>query len=184
VAWATMEDMKGIYIEDTKHRIDDASAKIAGSKTLKAGAVIASCVGNFGVASINKIDVVINQQLQAFIPNGIKAEYLRETISISKNYFELIGTAATLVYVNQQGFENLPVLVPPADEQEKICGQVEAECYKFDKLISLCEEAIGLIKERRTALISSAVTGKIDVRSWQAPEPLHSNKETNNEEAA
>jgi type I restriction enzyme S subunit len=184
VAWATMEDMKGKYIEDTKHRVDTASAKIAGSKTLKAGSVIASCVGNFGVASINKIDVIINQQLQAFIPNGVKAEYLRETVAISKNYFELIGTAATLVYVNQQGFENLPVLVPTTDEQEKICGQIETECYKFDKLISLSEEAIGLIQDRRTALISAAVTGKIDVRSWQAPEPLHNPKETHKEEAA
>lgn len=169
VAWATMEDMKGTYIEKTKNYVDGASAKIAGSKTLQAGAVIASCVGNFDVASINKIDVIINQQLQAFIPHSIKAEYLRETIGISKNYFELIGTAATLVYVNQQGFENLPVLVPTSDEQEKICEHIEKKCHEFQQLISFSEQAIELMQERRTALISAAVTGKIDVREWDAP---------------
>ena len=142
VNWATMEDMRCEYIEYTKQFVDDASAKIAGSKTLKAGAVIASCVGNFGVATINKIDVIINQQLQAFIPTSIKAEYLRETISISKDYFESIGTAATLVYVNQQGFENLPVLVPPIEEQELICERIKKECSKFDRLIDLCDVAI------------------------------------------
>ena len=112
VAWATMEDMKSGCIESTNYFVDSTSAKIAGSKVLKAGAVIASCVGNFDVVSINLIDVIINQQLQAFIPFSIKAEYLRELIKISKYYFESVGTAATLVYVNQQGFENLPVLVP------------------------------------------------------------------------
>ncbi|VVM76435.1 hypothetical protein PS673_02047 [Pseudomonas fluorescens] len=176
-SWVTMEDMKKDYIESTKHFVDDASAIAAGSKILKAGSVIASCVGNFGIASINKFDVIINQQLQAFVPTGIKAEYLREIISISKNYFELIGTAATLVYVNQQGFENLPVLVPTADEQDKICAKIKAERRKFDKLIVLSESAIGVIQERRTALISAAVTGKIDVRNWVAPQTGQTNKE-------
>jgi type I restriction enzyme, S subunit len=40
------------------------------------------------------------------------------------------------------------------------------------------------MQERRTALISSAVTGKIDVRNWQYPEALHNNKKTSKEEAA
>jgi type I restriction enzyme S subunit len=51
IAWATMEDMKGVAIESTNSYVNVEAAKVAGSKTLKAGAVIASCVGNFGVAS-------------------------------------------------------------------------------------------------------------------------------------
>ena len=167
VPWATMEDMKGACITGTRNFVNPDSAKIAGSKTLKAGAVIASCVGNFGVASINKIDVIINQQLQAYIPISIKAEYLRETVLTSKSYFEQIGTAATLVYVNQQGFENLPVLTPPIIEQEKICTYIEKKLSDFEDLISKSEVVIRFMQERRTALISAAVTGKIDVRDWQ-----------------
>lgn len=168
IAWATMEDMRGIAIESTKSYVNVEAAKVAGSKTLKAGAVIASCVGNFGVASINKVDVIINQQLQAYIPRSINGEYLRNTVLISKNYFELIGTAATIVYVNQQGFENLPVLTPPIEEQCEISSHIEQKLFEFEKLISQVEGAIQLIQERRTALISAAVTGKIDVRDWQA----------------
>jgi type I restriction enzyme S subunit len=169
IAWATMEDMKNHYINSTKQFVSFDASKVAGSKTLKAGSVIASCVGNFGVTAINKVDVIINQQLQAFVPTGIKSEYLREIVSISTVYFEFIGTAATLVYVNQQGFENLPVLVPSEGEQNDICAFVDKECDKFDKLMQLCETTTHLLKERRTALISAAVTGKIDVRNWIAP---------------
>ena len=41
---------------------------------------------------------------------------------------------------------------------------------KFDALSEEAERAIKLLQERRTALISAAVTGKIDVRGWKAPE--------------
>ncbi|KES13746.1 hypothetical protein SASC598P14_012320 [Snodgrassella alvi SCGC AB-598-P14] len=40
---------------------------------------------------------------------------------------------------------------------------------KINKLISKAIQQINLLKERRTTLISAAVTGKIDVRDWQAP---------------
>lgn len=174
IAWVTMDDMKNKYIQNATRFVTDTSAIEAGSKILTKGAVIASCVGNFGVTSINKIDVIINQQLQAFIPKKINAEFLQNLVSISKSYFELIGTAATLVYVNQEGFQNLPVLIPPYNEQEAICVQVENYEKKYDELIILCQQQIKILIERRTALISAAVTGKIDVRNWQ-----HSNKNNN-----
>ncbi len=47
----------------------------------------------------------------------------------------------------------------------------------FDKIIDEAETAIELMQERRTALISAAVTGKIDVRNWKAPEQSMTNKE-------
>lgn len=170
IAWATMEDMKQQYISDTSMYVSPKSALAAGSKKLKAGSVIASCVGNFGVTSINKVDVIINQQLQAFKPVNIRAEYLQSIVALSKQYFELIGTAATLVYVNQEGFENLPVLVPPEKEQNEICDYVLRKSTSFDLLIEKSVIQTSLLKERRTALISAAVTGKIDVRHFTLKE--------------
>ena len=169
IPWVTMEDMNGGYISATNLKVTELAAREAGSKVLKKGAVIASCVGRFGIVAINAVDVVINQQLQAFEPRKIKAEYLRSIVSLSKEYFELTGTAATLVYVNQQGFENLPVLVPSAGEQESICLYIDEANARFDALLSQSFESIQLLQERRSALISAAVTGKIDVRGWQPP---------------
>jgi type I restriction enzyme S subunit len=178
VSWATMEDMKSRYILATAHRVEEIAAFNAGSKILPAGAVIASCVGSFGVTSINKIDVIINQQLQAFMPEKIKAEYLSYLVMLSKTYFELIGTAATLVYVNQQGFENMPAVVPPQGEQAKIIDYVEAVFQQFENLIDKSTQAIAFMQERRTALISAAVTGKIDVRNWQPSTKTTADKDT------
>ena len=168
--WVTMEDMKSQYIDEVHRYVKSEAMQESGSKVLKAGAVIASCVGNFGVTSINRVDVIINQQLQAFQPKRIKPEYLQAIVALSKSYFELIGTAATLIYVNREGFENLPVIVPTMQEQEAISKFINIKSKQFDLLVSKAQKAIQLMQERRTALISAAVTGKIDVRGWQAPE--------------
>jgi type I restriction enzyme S subunit len=58
--------------------------------------------------------------------------------------------------------------VPPKDEQDKIAIYIEESLYKFNTLTEKAELQINLLKERRTALISAAVTGKIDVRNWKA----------------
>lgn len=170
IFWVTMENMSQHYITYSHQRVSDLAASQSGSKILPKGAVIASCVGNFGVAAINKVDVIINQQLQAFQPVNMIADYLLAIVSISKNYFELIGTAATLIYVNKEGFENLPVLVPPESEQNSICKFINDNNEKFELLINHSIKQINLLQERRTALISAAVTGKIDVRDWVAPD--------------
>ncbi|WP_317179356.1 restriction endonuclease subunit S [Lelliottia amnigena] len=170
IFWVTMENMSQHYITSSHQRVSDLAASQSGSKILPKGAVIASCVGNFGVAAINKVDVIINQQLQAFQPVNVMADYLLAMVSISKNYFELIGTAATLIYVNKEGFENLPVLVPSESEQISICKFINDNNEKFELLIDHSINQINLLQERRTALISAAVTGKIDVRDWVAPD--------------
>lgn len=172
VPWITIEDVKKGTIINGKYFVSDEVRTMASSKILKKESVIASCVGDFGIVAINKVDVIINQQLQAFIPYAINNEYLKYSIENSKCYFEAIGTAATLIYVNQQGFENLPILIPPLAEQISIINFLSKGLDKIDVILDKTKQSIGLLQERRTALISAAVTGKIDVRDWQSPNAI------------
>ena len=65
---------------------------------------------------------------------------------------------------------SLPLCIPPQDEQSQIAECLDAKTHLFLNLIREAERAIELLQERRTALISAAVTGKIDVRLIQTPE--------------
>ena len=56
---------------------------------------------------------------------------------------------------------------PPKDEQQAILDFIKTESSTIDTLISKYQKQINLMQEYRTALISQAVTGKIDVRDWQ-----------------
>ncbi len=164
IYWLTMDDMRFPNINKTSLLVNTESVLKAGSKILKKGSVIASCVGNFGIASINEVNVIINQQLQAYIPFKINKYFLRLYITISSMYYESIGTAATLIYVNREGFENLPIILPPLKEQKNILNHLNKTTNKIDNLTKKSIKSITLLKEKRTALISAAVTGKIDVR--------------------
>jgi type I restriction enzyme S subunit len=58
----------------------------------------------------------------------------------------------------------LPVILPPVDEQEAILSFISEQTSRFDTLTAEAQRAIDVLQERRTALISAAVTGQIDVR--------------------
>ena len=69
-----------------------------------------------------------------------------------------------------QEFKDIRIAIPPLEEQTKTMRLVERQTEKFDHLVTDAQEAITLLQERRTALISAAVTGKIDVRGLVATE--------------
>jgi type I restriction enzyme, S subunit len=70
------------------------------------------------------------------------------------------------------------------DEKKEIANFLDKKSLIFSSLIKNAESAIDLIKERRTALISSAVTGKIDVRGWQPPKQKENHQQDNKEVTA
>jgi len=76
------------------------------------------------------------------------------------------GLANNLPQTNIKGFW---IVIPRMIEQEKIIKFLDQQTAKIDELISNAHQGIDLLKERRSALISAAVTGKIDVRGWQPP---------------
>jgi type I restriction enzyme S subunit len=61
-------------------------------------------------------------------------------------------------------FKNLRVALPPQKEAIAICAKIADMEERFDAMSAACEDSIELLQERRTSLISDAVTGKIDVR--------------------
>ena len=67
------------------------------------------------------------------------------------------------------GLNNIGFLTPPIEEQKEITKFIYNKLLSFNGLIEKAAFAIQLMQERRTALISAAVTGKIDVRNWQNP---------------
>lgn len=71
--------------------------------------------------------------------------------------------------VGVDSLRNVKILLPSLLEQEEIFDFLKNELSKIDSLIVKAKSTIQLMQERRIALISSAVTGKIDVRNWQHP---------------
>ena len=84
----------------------------------------------------------------------------KETISIvnSSTY------GAKMPRANWDFIKNLPIPTPPLTEQQTIADFLDKETAKIDTLVGRIENSLTLLREYRTALITAAVTGTIDVR--------------------
>ena len=74
---------------------------------------------------------------------------------------------ATIAHLPAETFRQYRFPYSPHNEQLEIANYLDKQKEKFDVLEPRAEQQISLLLERRTALISAAVTGKIDVRDWQ-----------------
>jgi type I restriction enzyme S subunit len=123
--------------------------------------------------AINTKVVTINQDMKALVPNGnISCDYLHLVLSgLKRILLELTDNSAHgTKCLRTDLFEKLWIPLPSLKQQKKIISEINEKVIKIDSLIHLQEEAKIILQERRTALISAAVTGKIDVRDWVAPD--------------
>lgn len=96
---------------------------------------------------------------------GISGRFLFHFLR--ENFYKVAlegGAKSTVDSLRRPMFLNFPVCLPSLDEQCKIVDAIEGDAERYGALIAEAESAIALLQERRTALISAAVTGKIDVR--------------------
>jgi type I restriction enzyme S subunit len=94
--------------------------------------------------------------LPAFIAHLLKLRGLEDIADVS-----------TVPQINNKHIEPILFPVPPISEQHSILKYLEGRLRTFSELRFKTEAQIALLQERRTALISAAVTGKIDVRYWE-----------------
>ena len=97
----------------------------------------------------------INQNLLTLLFH--EAQYVEGQIDATKR-------GAILSGINTETVANLMIVLPPRSEQDVLLGHLRQILSRIDSLITEAHRAIALLKEHRTALISAAVTGKIDLR--------------------
>ena len=130
--------------------------------------------GSFGVIPKLKEDVAYASYLIRFrfLPRFFDTEYLR--FMLIADSFQLAVKSnihgGVTQNIHAEDIKNTFVASPPLEEQNKISSYLIAQTNSYADLINKAEQAIQLMQERRTALISAAVTGKIDVRGWQGSE--------------
>ena len=77
---------------------------------------------------------------------------------------DMLCNKSTIAHLTADKLGRINIPYPPVGEQEKIVELLELETAKLDQLASSARNVINVLHERRAALISAAVTGKIDVR--------------------
>ncbi|MCK5871118.1 MAG: hypothetical protein KAG45_10910, partial [Methyloprofundus sp.] len=103
----------------------------------------------------------------AIRPYSIEPEWLDllTRASYAKfHFFRVAKQSTNLASISSTNIKETPLVIPPENERQEIMDYVRCKVNALDKAEEKCSAQIMLLQERRTALISAAVTGKIDVR--------------------
>ena len=139
---------------------------------VKSGSVLVAITGQGktrGRAVVLSFDATINQHLAYISPDHARLNpwFLRWTLLSAYEYLRSISDASggTKGALTCEDIANTRVPVPPIDEQRGIVAHITNKTSKLDRLRAATKKTAALLRERRTALVSAAVTGLIDVES-------------------
>ncbi len=141
--WITTPDIEqsGVINYSKKNlNISKEEAKTVGSKVVPKNSIIISCVGDLGLVAITGRELVINQQLHAFIPKEtVYFRFLLFALIIQKPYMEMVATKTAVPYMNKDNCNSIPVVMPSLAEQTKIANFLTAVDEKITQLSQKCE---------------------------------------------
>jgi type I restriction enzyme, S subunit len=175
IPWVSPKDMKSFWINDSQDKITQAAVQASSTNFVDAGSLL--IVVRSGIlqrtipVAINTVPVTLNQDMKAlsFI-SEMNVEFAANFIlgNIPPLLLEWSKEGATVESIEHEYLSSSVFPVPPYHEQLEINATIRKRMESFDALEQQASTGISLLQERRTALISAAVTGKIDVRDWQA----------------
>jgi len=114
-------------------------------------------------------DYAINQRVCAIRPTGAAPRYL--AFLLDRNpWFLQNDDGMNQTHLSVADFRKMPIVLPPTEEQDAIGKHLDSLVAVAAGLIDRAETCITLLQERRSALISAAVTGQIDIRGLAGTE--------------
>jgi type I restriction enzyme S subunit len=171
IPWVSPKDMKKRDISDAEDHISDEAVRETSLRLLEPPVVLIVVRGmilahTFPVA-LTSASVTINQDMKAIRPKpGLNADYLAfllEGISgliLSHVEESAHGTKC----LRTELWKKISVFMPDESEQISICAYLHDHNAKLGRMIDRIKDSVEKLREYRSALISAAVTGKIDVR--------------------
>lgn len=171
-AYLRVANVQDGFIDLTEVKTMPVPEREAASSTLRKGDVLMNEGGDadkLGRGAIwdGSISPCLHQNhVFALRPESVSSEWLSTWtgIGFSKAYFETRAKQSTnLASISSTNLLELPIAIPPDDEQSAIVAHIARETAKLDAVRAATERTIALLKERRSALIAAAVTGQLDV---------------------
>ncbi len=181
VPWLSSSCLNSDFVTEPSALISRSAFDSCSVQIIPAGSLLVGMVGQGktrGTSAILSIDSCINQNMAAIIPNSkIEIKFLFYLFNAMYEDLRELGRGGNQAALNCEIIGSLRIPFPPIEEQREIVSVLDDLLAKLALTHERGLIQIDLLMERRTALISAAVTGKIDVRNWQPPEQSQTNQE-------
>ena len=161
-AWVRIADVtaSNVYLEETTQRLSEIGNSL--SVKMEPGSLFLSIAGTVGMPCITNIKCCIHDGFVYFPHSKSDTKFIYYIFASGEPYKGL-GKMGTQLNLNTDTVGSIVMGFPPLPEQISIASYLDHQTTRLDALILKVNTAIDTLKEYRTALISAAVTGKIDV---------------------
>lgn len=170
VPWLNSSKVNDGLITEAEQFVSTKAIRECHLPIVESGSLVIAITGEGktrGMAALCKINTTINQHLAYITVNAEKMDALFVLTFLRGMYSQIrsdsSGLGSTKGAITCGDLKKYPIPVPPLDEQASIVAYVENESAKLDLAISLFMQQIEKLKDYKTTLINSAVTGKIKV---------------------
>ncbi|KXV78558.1 restriction endonuclease subunit S [Acetobacter cerevisiae] len=169
IPWIKTGEINWLPISGAEECISEEGVANSATRLAKPNTLLMAMYGQGvtrGRVALLEIEAAYNQACAAmFFGPRILPMFALYFFMAAYSYIRDSGNETSQMNLNASLVAKFKITIPPIIEQTKIIAFLTREITKFDRLKAEAENAIALLKERRSALISAAVTGKIDVRN-------------------
>jgi type I restriction enzyme S subunit len=170
IPWLASGEVNQLRIVEANEFITEQALADSSLRLLPEGTVVVGLVGQGktrGMSAILSMAATINQNLAAICPGPkIDSEYVFYLFQAMYVSLREDGRGGNQAAINCKMLAALQIPVPPIQEQQVIAAFLNTLSEETNTLESESNGAIKLLQEHRSALISAAVAGKIDVRNY------------------
>lgn len=169
IPWVSLHDTGHLkdhdYISETAQSVNPLGLANSSARLLPARAVVFSRDATIGRCAITTRPMAVSQHFIAWLcSDDLEPEYLLFCLRSMAGELDRLSSGATLKTIGMPQVRALAMPLPSRGEQLSIVTAIQTKAVALDAMITDVQAAMTLLQERRAALISAAVTGKIDVR--------------------
>lgn len=172
IPWITtpdLEDGRPVSVSRLGLCISRAEAKQVGSKIVPPESVLMSCAGELGIIALTRGEIVVNQQLHAFIPTeSIDSSYLMFALASQKNRIASYGTKTAVPYLNKKACNSIPIPLPATLHEQRAIASALCD---VDLFLDALGRLIGKKRDIKQAAMQQLLTGQTRLngftREWE-----------------
>ncbi|MEO5347744.1 MAG: restriction endonuclease subunit S [Magnetococcus sp. YQC-9] len=162
IVWITPADLSqldGYMITGSARTISEEGLASCGTTIIPEGCIILSTRAPIGSLGITSMSLCTNQGCKALVPNReTDCKFFYYLLSIATDELNIRGKGTTFLEISSDALAAFYIPVPSPPEQSAIAAFLDRETGKIDALVAEQEKLIALLKEKRQAVISHAVT--------------------------
>ena len=172
ITWVTPADFSTAqkYIHKSERQITKEGLNSCATKLVPNGSIIISNRAPIGTVGISAVPLTTNQGCKSMVKKTIIDErYIYYFLSTQSTQLNICGKGTTFLELSNSDLSSFTVPLPNADIQTAIANYLDRETARLDNIIKVKETLIERLKEKRTALITHAVTKGLDSNAKMKP---------------